>query len=123
MNKNPLPVIARVAIILAHAVANQSKKIVSKILANPRVRLSCMAYARHAESIMLSSIIFAVIALVAYLLLVARNSSMSDMEIIVKSTAVFAGFVMPAVPAVIILDKLEMYKMQLKHSQEVAEAK
>lgn len=124
MNVNPLKIVLRIVLVIARAVANQTKKNSAKFFANTRVRMMCMAYARHAEQIMLSAIVFAGLGLMAYLLLVARNSEMGEIEIILKSSAVFFGLALPAVPAIIILDKLELYKLQLKNaSQEIQEVK
>lgn len=114
MIMKPLKVVGRIVLIILHALANASKKIVGKFFANPRVRIACMAYARHAENILLASIIVSGIALLLYLILFARNSAMGDIELIAKSVAVFAGFALPGVPALVIMYQLENYKLQMK---------
>lgn len=114
MIMKPLKVVGRIALIVLHAIANCSKKIVGKFFANPRVRIACMAYARHAENILIASILISGIALFLYLMLFARNSGMGDFELITKSVGVFVGFILPGVPALVIMYQLENYKLQMK---------
>ena len=89
---------------------NFSSTLVKNLLANPKVRVFCMAYARNAENIIFASLGFAVLAVIGFVIL----NQNSDAELyILHFRGIMVGLfaILPMIPAIIINDMKEKYKL------------
>lgn len=96
---------------------NSVRNVIKAFFADPRVRLVCMAYARNAERVFFSSLAISMIALVGFIFL---HSDSTDTEWVytLKASLVFFTANIPAIPAIIIMDMENTYKLSLRSTQE-----